>query len=153
MKRMVGALLVATLLGFAVVPLFAQVGSVYWDIGQSDAIPVPRILQPYLDTYDLTGKNVLEFKWSPHEGSPTQRDHYDFRLYKGFTVLESTRICVMRVNPRQWSVALNADMFQDGQVYTCTLRQVYTGSLKSRRAYQSFKIIKKPIKADRDRTQ
>lgn len=148
MKRILGSLFFAAIIVILAAPLSAQIGSVYWDIGESDSVPVPRILQPYLDVYDLSGKSVLEFKWSPHEGSPTQRDYYDFRLYKGFTVLESTRICVMRVNPRQWSIALNADMFQDGQVYTLTLRQVYTGSLKSRRAYQSFKIKKLLHKVD-----
>ena len=116
----------------------------YTDIGESDRVPVPRILQPYLDSCDITGKKFLEFQWSPHEGNPTQRDYYDFRLYKGYKVVESTRIFKTRLGPRQWSLALDAGMFEDGQVYTCTLRQVYTGSLKSRRAFQSFRIIKRP---------
>ena len=143
MSRVFAPILVLLALLSAASPLSAQRAAVYADIGQSDRVPVPRILQPYLDTYDITGKKVLEFKWSPHEGNPTQRDYYDFRLYKGYEVVESTRIYKIRVNPRQWSLALSAEIFKDGQVYTCTLRQVYIGSLKSRRAVQSFKIIKK----------
>jgi hypothetical protein len=136
-------ILAVTLLLALALPVFAQRASLYVDIGESDLVPEPRILQPYLEVYDLTGKDVLEFKWSPHEGNQTQRDYYDFRLYKGYTVLESTRIYKTRTPPRQWSLSLSSDIFQDGQVYTCTLRQVYTGSLKSRRAFQSFKVIKK----------
>ncbi len=144
MKRP-GALLLLLIIAILIaMPLYAQRSSVYSDVGQSDVVPVPRILQPYLDTYDLSGKSELVFKWSPHEGNQTQRDYYDFRLYKGYEVFESTRIYKTRTPPRQWSLALSADMFENGQVYTCTLRQVYTGSLKSWRAFQSFRIIKNP---------
>lgn len=115
----------------------------YTDVGQSDSVPSPRILQPYLDTYDLTGKSQLVFKWSPHEGNQTQRDHYDFRLYKGAQALGPARIYKTRTPPRQWSLALDAGMFEDGQVYTCVLRQVYTGSIRSWPSYQTFKVIKK----------
>lgn len=125
------------------IPLQAQRAVNYTDVGQTDAIPVPRILQPYLDTYDLTGKSELIFKWSPHEGNQTQRDYYDLRIYKGYQALAGARIYKTKVPPRQWELALPADMFDDSQTYTMTLRQVYIGSIKSWRAYQSFKIIKK----------
>ena len=128
----------------------ADRSSLFTEVGQSSRVAVPRILQPYLDKYDLTGKDVLEFKWSPHEGNQTERDYYDFRLYKSYTVLASTLIYKTRVPPRQWSLSLSADMFEDGQVYTLALRQVYTGSIKSWRAFQSFKIIKKAAKEVRD---
>lgn len=143
MPRIFTPILIFAFLISVALPLSAQRASIYTDIGESDLVPVPRILQPYLDSYDITGKKALEFQWSPHEGNQTQRDYYDLRLYKGYNVVESTRIYKIRLGPRQWSFALNADIFEDGQVYTCTLRQVYIGSLKSRRAYQSFKIIKK----------
>ena len=149
--RFASILIIAIILSVAM-PLFAQRASIYTDIGESDLVPIPRILQPYLDSYDITGKKTLVFEWSPHEGSPTQRDYYDFRLYKGYNVIESTRIYKARISPRQWSFTLSADTFEDGQVYTFTLRQVYVGSIKSRRAFQSFKIIKKKGPALNERT-
>ena len=114
-----------------------------FEIGQTSFIPKPRLIEPATDVVDLTGKDTLEFKWSPHEGDQVRRDHYDFRLYRGYTMVESTRILKMRIPPRQWSIVLKTDIFEDGQVYTWSLRQVYTGSAKSWRSFESFKVIKR----------
>jgi len=114
-----------------------------FEIGQTSFVPKPRLIAPATDVVDLTGKEGLEFKWSPHEGDQVKRDHYDFRLYSGYNMVESTRILKMRISPRQWSIILKAEMFEDAQVYTWSLRQVYTGSAKSWRSFESFKVIKR----------
>ena len=41
------------------------------------------------------------------------------------------------------TMTLKADLFEDGQVYTWTLRQAYANLPVSDTAYQSFKVIKK----------
>jgi hypothetical protein len=114
-----------------------------FEIGQTSFVPKPRLIAPATDVVDLTGKEELEFKWSPHEGDQVRRDHYDFRLYRGYNMVESTRILKMNIPPRQWSITLKAGLFENGQVYTWSLRQVYTGSAKSWRSFESFKVIKR----------
>ena len=57
--------------------------------GTRDYAPEPRLLSPIAETVDLTEKSVLEFKWSPHEGSRFERKYYDFRLYRGFSMVQA----------------------------------------------------------------
>ncbi|MCM8790326.1 MAG: hypothetical protein NC938_01305 [Candidatus Omnitrophica bacterium] len=111
-----------------------------FDIGQSDLIAPPRLIEPSVDVIDLTNKDYLEFKWSPHEGEQIKREYYDFRLYRGYQMIESALIFKARIPPRQWSLKLKASIFKNGQVYTWSLRQVYTG-VKSRRSFDSFKVL------------
>ncbi len=145
-KRMKNRLLFITVLSAtAVISLtvcaLAQMSRAEFDIGESSYIPPPRLIAPSTDVVDLSGQDCLEFKWSPHEGNPTKRDHYDLRLYKGYQAYGQYRIYKTFLPPRQWSLCLSADMFEDGGVYTCTLRQAYSG-VKSKRTFQSFKVIK-----------
>lgn len=114
-----------------------------YDIGESDFIPPPRIIRPSTDTVDLRGLDRLEFAWSPHEGDPIQREYYDLRIYRGPQAYASSRIYKVRLPPRQWSVYVDAALFEDRQTYTCALRQVYTGSAKSRRSFMTFVTIKR----------
>ena len=106
-------------------------------------VPQPRLLEPAREMVDLSGKESLLFRWSSHEQARGFRMYYDFRLYKGYNMLESTLIFKQKVDPTQNAVALSAAMFEDGQVYTWSLRQVYDGYRKSDRSYQSFKVIKR----------
>lgn len=135
-------LFLSALLLLSVTAAFAQ-RIAEFEIGQTSFIPKPRLIAPATDIVDLTGRDALEFKWSPHEGDQVRRDHYDFRLYRGYNMVESTRILKMRISPRQWSIILKADIFEDAQVYTWSLRQVYTGSAKSWRSFESFTVIKR----------
>ena len=149
MRRSFPRLFFKKLLLCAIVILLAAPAAVLaqrmanFDIGQSDFIPPPRLILPSGDVVDITGKDALEFKWSPHEGDQVKRDYYDFRLYRGRNMLQSTLVLKMRIPPRQWSVSLKADIFKDGEVYTWSLRQFYTGSVRSRRSFESFKVINK----------
>ncbi len=108
----------------------------------SDHMPAPRLVSPIEDKVDLSAKKELEFKWSPHEGVKFGMDYFDFRLYKGYDMLESTLILKKRVEPGTYSVFLSTDLFENGGVYTWSLRLIYSGSGKSDKAYSSFKVIK-----------
>lgn len=119
----------------------AQMNMADRDIGESDYIAPPRLIKPSTDVVDLSGKECLEFSWSPHEGNPIKRDHYDFRLYKGSQAYGQYLIYKVMLPPRQWSICVGAGMFEDGGVYTCALRQAYSG-VKSKRTFQTFKVIK-----------
>jgi hypothetical protein len=105
-------------------------------------IPQPRLISPITDTVDLTGQDKLVFRWSTIEGDTFRRSYYDFRLYKGYDMVESTLIFKKQVPPLEGELALDASMFEDGQVYTWSLRQKYSGG-KSEKSYQPFKVIKK----------
>jgi hypothetical protein len=112
-------------------------------VGYDEAdVPVPMLLSPVGNTVDLTGEETLEFKWSPFEGRMYRRQGYDFRLYKGRQTYASDEIYKEQVGPDAYHVVLKADMFEDGQVYTWTLRQLYFDN-KSDAAYNSFKVVKK----------
>jgi len=108
-----------------------------------DYAPQPRLISPAKEVVDLTGKDDLEFIWSPHEGRPVSRRYYDFRLYKGREMLESTLIFKERVGPHIHKLSLGSGLFEDSEVYTWSLRQVYYTSGKSLRSSCSFMVIKK----------
>jgi len=107
----------------------------------SDFVPSPVLLSPATDEVDLTGKDTLEFKWSPQEGIRGIREYYDFRLYKGYNTVESALILKERLPGDTYQYNLTSDKFEEGQTYTWTLRQVYSGLLKSDPSQVSFKIM------------
>lgn len=111
------------------------------DFGLSFDVPDPRLLAPISAKVDLTGRDSLEFKWSPFEGQQWLRKYYDFRIYKGRNMVEANIIYRKHVDPATYSVVLGSDLFQEGQVYTWSLRQVYDSD-KSAEVYNSFTVIK-----------
>ncbi|NQS89669.1 hypothetical protein HQ584_07775 [Patescibacteria group bacterium] len=120
---------------------FAQLG-LGGSIGRRDHVPQPRLIEPITDKVDLTGKDMLEFKWSPHEAKGMPGKYYDLRLYKGYEMVEGTLIFKKRLSGREYKVEVESDVFENGQVYTWSLRLGYRGGDKSVRSTQSFKIIK-----------
>ncbi len=108
-----------------------------------DLAPEPWLLSPISETVDLTAQTTLIFKWRPDPGPLLLRKRYDFRLYKGYQTYESTQILKKAVEPNVYSVVLDASLFEDGQVYTWTLRQVYCDIRKSDAAYNSFIVVKR----------
>jgi len=118
-----------------------------------DYVPPPRLVSPILSEVDLRGKDTLVFEWSPHEGDPLQRDHYDFRLYKGYSLIESALICKERIPANACTYTVKTDLFQDQEVYTWSVRQVYTGSRKSTRSTSSFRVTVPPAPQASDGTR
>ena len=108
----------------------------------ADYVPKPVLVYPVTDKVVLTGKSALEFKWSPHEGRLFGRRCYDFRLYRGYDMVESTLIFKTKVPGARHMLDVNSDLFENSHVYTWSLRQVYRGTGKSRRSFQSFRVIK-----------
>jgi hypothetical protein len=119
----------------------AQVRAGDFDIGESDHIAPPRLIEPSTDAVDLSGRDCLEFRWSPFEGDPIRREYYELKIYKGRQAYAAARIYMARVPPRQWAACVSSWLFEDGQAYTVTLRQAYRGA-KSRRTFQSFTVVK-----------
>ena len=121
-------------------------GSIGFGIGTGGfgtaSVPEPTLLSPVGETVDLTGKETLTFKWSPFEGRIYKRQGYDFRLYKGYQTYAQNEIHKMRTGPNTYAIILEASLFEDGEVYTWTLRQAYFDN-KSDAAYNAFQVIKK----------
>ncbi|MFH1691974.1 MAG: hypothetical protein ABIC68_05355 [Candidatus Omnitrophota bacterium] len=142
MKRRIWLLVL--LMIFFVLPIsFQSIDNAKATQVDDDLAPEPWLLEPVLETADLTGKEALTFKWRPDPAPLLYRKYYDFRLYKGYQTYESTLILKKRVDPNVYSIVLDASLFEDGQVYTWTLRQVYCDIRKSDAAYNSFEVIKK----------
>ncbi len=126
-------------------PFFASasmMGRVIEEQEIRDFVPQPVLLQPRGEKVVLTGKDTLEFTWSPHEGNHMNRRCYDFRLYKGYDMYEKNLIFKEEVAPNISSKKIDSKKFENGQTYTWSLRQMYDDSSKSQKSYHSFKVIK-----------
>lgn len=109
----------------------------------SEPVPMPVLTEPKgYDVYVEKGQDVI-FKWSMHERARGFRDGFDFRLYMGTVCVESSLVYKMMTDPETYEIQIASSMFDDGEVYTVSLRQIYDGgSRKSRRAYMTFKVHK-----------
>jgi hypothetical protein len=103
--------------------------------------PAPELWYPVTQDIDLTGEAVLQFKW--RRVDQTKTDHYIFKLYKGYNMLETNLILKENIAPDQYPFKLPKETFEVGQVYTWSLRQVYLNGAKTDIASSPFKIIKK----------
>jgi hypothetical protein len=104
-------------------------------------IPGPTLLCPVTDRIDLTGKESLSFKWERTDSIRIRE--YDFRLYKGYATVESTRILKKRVPVDDYPITIAGKEFDLNQVYTWVLTEIYDNGMKSDKSSSSFKIIKK----------
>ncbi len=119
-------------------------GSMEFSYGQKGvffATPEPRLIRPVSETLDLTGKDTVEFRWSPFEGKIHERRFYEFCLYKGREQVAKNIIVKKKIAADVYSLTLSTDIFEDGQVYTWALRQAFF-TQKSDWAYSAFVVIK-----------
>lgn len=146
MRRMV--LIIIALLAAA--PIFVEAGWIGGGIqigigdnaSSSESAPEPRLIAPVSETLDLTGKDVVEFKWDPFVGKLFKRRYYDFWLFKGREQLARNIILKKKLAANAYSIVLKTDQFEDGQVYTWAVRQAYYDQ-KSDWAFSAFLVIKK----------
>lgn len=110
--------------------------------GQLCHVPQPRLFEPSSDEVDLRGIETMEFEWSPHVGDRIKREYYDFRIYKGYDMLASGLIYKERLRDSKYGHGVPSDLFENGTVYTWSLRQVYRHAGKSARSIRSFRVIK-----------
>ena len=110
--------------------------------GSVRGVPTPTVIEPdpVNGEVNLAGKEWLRFEWTP-EGDSTRRRYYDFRVYKGLEMNDASMIFKDKITT--FRVELTTDLFQDGQVYMWTVRQVYDGHGKSLKNWSSFRAVKK----------
>ena len=105
----------------------------------SHALSAPRHIQPSSETVDLRGQEVLRFLWT-RQGNSIYRRYYDFRIYKGYDPLADFLVYEKRLQLNE--VFVDAKYFENGQVYTWSVRQVNRRGMKSRRNFSSFRVVK-----------
>ncbi|MDD5431588.1 MAG: hypothetical protein PHO70_01160 [Candidatus Omnitrophica bacterium] len=113
--------------------------------GRGDGIfynpPQPRLVAPYPEKVDLSGKDYLEFKWIIID-SYTIRN-CEFRLYKGYEMYEKNLILKQNIDSDTSSFKVESKVFEEGEVYTWSLKAVSYGGQKSDKSFDSFTVIKK----------
>ena len=105
-----------------------------------DNPPPARMLYPTGETASLQGKNALEFQWSDPIAINT--GGFDFRLYKGYATTEPSLITKQNLDRDAASISVGADKFENGQVYTWTLKRISDDGRKSDQVYNSFTVVK-----------
>jgi len=103
-------------------------------------LPPPRLKYPITDQAVLTGKDFLEFQWGSNDLSGI--DHYDFRLYKGYNTYADNLMLKKELSSDTGSIKIEAALFENNQVYTWTLRQIFLSGAKSDLSFNSFRVIK-----------
>jgi hypothetical protein len=135
MKKGIGILLAISFVLALSLPVFAQGFR-----GMDNSVPPPFVIYPSEEA-DITGKDVLTFKWRT-PGS-FDIDRVEFKLYKGYVTSDSNLIFKQDVDPFQSCVDVKADLLQDGQTYTVYLRSISQEGYKSDKVFNSFVVIKK----------
>ncbi len=117
---------------------FAAMGSAAFCRSNSSEITVmPRLAYPTGPEVTITGDS-LEFKWW-HGGFGVRS--YEFSLYKGGGPYGD--VIMQKTLPfNASSIQVESKLFEDGQTYTWTLRQVSDDGQKSDLSFNTFKVNK-----------
>jgi len=139
MKEIVLPLIAAVLFFMFICPAVSN-AKVY-DLGYTDSVPGPTLLYPITDNIVLNGKDKLEFKWMT--GGLVNTRYYEFKIYKGYNMYAKYLIyrCQAPADIEPFTVPVS--LFTENQVYTWSIRQVFSSGLKSDKSFSPFKIIKK----------
>ena len=134
MKRVIFGMLILVFLGILPDTASARISR------KGSESPAPTLRAPGDET-DLSGKEMLEFRWSS-EGDRTGFSYYDFRLYRGHQDYESGLMLKAQVPAGETSYSVPVAQFEAGQTYAWSVRQA-GGSQKGTKAYSVFKVAKK----------
>ncbi len=121
-------------------PVFANGGAGRSGEGTYDFPPEPELRYPISDKVVLTGKDFLEFRWDTSYGIDTRS--YDFRLYKGYDMYQNNFIMKQSVPFDESSFKVDSSVFENGQVYTWSLKIISLAGKKSDVSFNSFVVIK-----------
>lgn len=101
--------------------------------------PEPRLVCPINDVVVLSGDTLLFKWWHANIGI----DRYEFNLYKGSQMF-SDYLMLSKILPfSQSSIEVDASLFENGRVYTWSLRQATDSGLKSDKNFITFSVVKK----------
>ena len=132
MKRTLKTLIAAAILLSLALPVFAQSFKRDFDI------PAPMLLYP-TEKADITGKDVLKFKW---DSVNMDIDHLEFKIFKG-DIGSANVVFSQNLSGFTSYLELKSDLFENGQVYTWQVRAVSNEGYRSDWAFDSFTVTKK----------
>jgi len=113
----------------------------YLAFSSEDNICGPMLLKPISEDVILPENGSLEFEWGI--GYIIKTDSYLFRLYKGYATTKDNLLVEKRVPNDEFKLSLSASQFEDGQVYTWVVVQVFNSGKKSDKSFASFRVHKK----------
>ncbi len=116
-------------------------GGMMGEFGSFETVSGPLLLYPATDDINMRGNDSLEFRWKRFDELAT--DHYEFRLYKGYKTIESALIFKQDFPSGTYPIKIPASQFEEGEVYTWSLTQVFLGGRKSDASFSAFKILNK----------
>ncbi|MFH0840037.1 MAG: hypothetical protein V1883_03345 [Candidatus Omnitrophota bacterium] len=132
---------------FLAIFLFAGASLLYaFGRGAADFTPCVEYSEPADDhEVDLTGREILTFKWRPVPIPSGMRDSYRFELFEESRGYTDKRIFNKDLAPDVYSIDVPAELFKNGEDYTWSVRQrdqmTYNWSRSGNR--WRFTVIKK----------
>jgi hypothetical protein len=103
----------------------------------------PKLIYPSNEEVDLSGKDSFEFHWALYSTNLVSRDYIEFRLYEGEKTGEDNLILEKQLSPDTYSMKVNPRLFEEGKIYTWSIRQFFLRGQGSGASAASFKVIKK----------
>lgn len=104
--------------------------------------PAPRLITPLKDTVDLSEKNILRFRWTPHGGGAFGEVFYDLQIYRGYKMTEASLMYEAELSGKKSEIDLNSGFFKNGGTYTWSMRYRNKDGAKSPKDYHTFEVIK-----------
>lgn len=140
MRRRIKGEVIICLAAFLILSVFTS--GAYCDMllennNDFKSVPGPNLLSPTTNDIVLTGKDKLEFKWMRTDFVNT--GHFDFRLYKGYNTTEPNLIFKQNFSLREYPIKVPAALFENNQVYTWVLVQVFINGEKATAAQAYLK--------------
>jgi hypothetical protein len=121
---------------FLILPVF-----VLYSRGDTFRVPpAPQLLSPPGEEVILTGKDSLQFKWSADFSIWV--DHYEFKLYKGYEAYTENLLLKESLSSGENFLKVKAELFENGQVYTWSLRGISDSGMRGETSFNSFHIVK-----------
>lgn len=105
-------------------------------------VPKVRLISPTPEVYDMAGEKGILFKWSPHKRPSGGRRKFRFQLYDDYEMYEKNLIFKKEIDPNTYEIFIPEDKFEDGGVYTWSVRQRSNSSVWSERSFHSFKVTR-----------
>ena len=133
----VGMCLLATGRAFSGIGDDSKFGAIMRSVAQ------PKLLYPNDITVSISANERVRFQWALSAGPLVQIDYIEFSLYKGRDLTEQNLIFKKQLSRLDYTIKAPPHIFEDNQVYSWRIRQVFLRGDKSNEQSAMFKILKR----------
>jgi hypothetical protein len=102
--------------------------------------PEPRLRYPIYDSVTISGDQPLEFQWW---NDWTDTRGFILKIYKGYNMYADNLLLKEELPVGATSTKVQANLFEEGKVYTWSLVRIAISGYKSEASFNSFKVVKK----------